>query len=136
MISINRFLEPSRDGPVPDPGFVEALMQMARLLLDAMARHVVRGSETDFSSLRRTLNELAQRMEGPQSAMTLPGIAGDATKALDTYYRRTTAYHREQHEERQSMIAMLPDTLADISGQTAVSVARLPAIEKQLKPTS
>ena len=111
MISIKRFLEPRRDGPVPDHSLVEALMQMARLLLDAMASHMVRGSDADFRSLRRTLNELAQRMEGPQSAMTLLGISSDAAEALDTYCQRTTAYHREQHEERQSMIAMLTDTL-------------------------
>ena len=112
MISIKRFLEPPRDGPVPDHSLVEALMQMARLLLDAMASHMVRGSDTDFRSLRRTLNELAQRMERPQSALTLLGIASDAAEALDTYCQRTTAYHREQHEERQSMIAMLTDTLS------------------------
>jgi GGDEF domain-containing protein len=136
MISIKRFLEPRRDGPVPDRGLVEALMQMAQLLLDAMASHVVRGSDADFRSLRRTLSELAQRMEGPQSAMTLLGISSDAAEALDTYCQRTTAYHREQHEERQSMIAMLTDTLADISGQTDASVARLQAIEKQVERAS
>lgn len=136
MISIKRFLEPPRDGPVPDHSLVEALMQMARLLLDAMASHMVRGSDTDFRSLRRTLNELAQRMDRPQSALTLLGIASDAAEALDTYCQRTTAYHREQHEERQSMIAMLTDTLADISGQTDASVARLQAIEKQVERAS
>ena len=136
MISIKRFLEPPRDGPVPDRSLVGALMQMARLLLDAMASHVVRGSDTDFRSLRHTLSELAHRMDGPQSAMTLLGIASDAAEALDAYCQRTTAYHREQHEERQSMIAMLTDTLADISGQTDASVARLQAIEKQVERAS
>jgi GGDEF domain-containing protein len=136
MISIKRFLEPSRDGPVSDRSLVEALMQVARLLLDAMASHVVRGTDSDFRSFRRTLSELAHRMAGPQSPVTLIGIASDAAEAMDTYCRRTTAYHREQHEERQSMIAMLTDTLADISGQTDASVARLQAIEKQVELAS
>ena len=136
MISIKRFLEPAPNGPVPDHSLIDALMQMARLLLDAMATHMVRGSEADFKSLRRSLDELAHRMEGPQSAMTLLGISSDAAEALDTYCQRTTAYHREQHEERQSMIAMLTATLADISGQTDASVARLQAIEKQVERAS
>ena len=89
MISIKRFLEPARDGPVPDHSLVEALMQMARLLLDAMASRVVPGSDADLKSLRRTLGELAHRMEGTQSSMTLLGIASDAAEALDTYRQRT-----------------------------------------------
>ena len=136
MISIKRFLQPPGDGPGPDRSLVEALLQVARLLLDAMASHVVHGIDSDLRSLRHTLSELAHRMEGPQSTMTLLGIASDAAEALDTYCRRTTAYHREQHEERQSMIAMLTDTLADISGQTDASVARLQAIEKQVEQAS
>jgi GGDEF domain-containing protein len=136
MISIKRFLEPPRDGPVPDRSLVRALIQMARLLLDAMADHVVRGSDADFRSLRQILSELTHRMDGPQSAMTLLGIASDAAEALDTYCQHTTAYHRERHEERQSMIAMLTDTLADISGQIDASVARLQAIGKQVEKAS
>ncbi len=136
MISIKHFLQPAPDGPVPDPGLVNALMQMARLLLDAVATHMVRGSEADFKSLRHSLDELARRMEGPQSALTLLSISSDAAEALDTYCQRTTAYHRAQHEERQSMIAMLTSTLADISGQADASVARLQAIEKQVERAS
>jgi hypothetical protein len=75
-------------------------------------------------------------MDGPQSDMTLLGISGDAAEALDTHCQHTTAYHREQHEERQSMIAMLTETLADISGQTDASVTRLQAIEKQVERAS
>jgi hypothetical protein len=136
MISIKRFLEPPRDGPAPDHNLIEALIQMGRLLLNAVATHMIRGNDADFRALRHTLNELAHRMEGPQSAMALLGISSDAAEALETYYQRTTAYLREQHEERQSMIAMLTDTLADITGQTDASVARLQAIEKQVERAS
>jgi GGDEF domain-containing protein len=141
MISIKRFLEQRLlerrcDATGPDPNLVEALMQMGRLLLDAMATHMVRGNETDFRSLGVRLNGLARQMDGQQSAMTLLGISSDAVEALETYCQHTTAYLREQHEERQAMIAMLTDTVAELSGQTDASVAGLQAIEKQVERAS
>jgi GGDEF domain-containing protein len=136
MISIKRFLDQRRDTAGPDPNLVEALMQMGRLLLDAMATRMVRGNEADFTSFRGSLNGLARRMDGPQSAMSVLGISSDAVEALEKYCQHTTKYIRVQHEERQSMIAMLADTVAELSGQTDASVARLQAIEKQVQRAS
>jgi GGDEF domain-containing protein len=136
MISIKRFLEQYRKVPAPDLDVREALTQMVRLLLDAMATHMVRGKEADFRSLRNTLSGLDRQMAGPQSAMSLLGISSDAVEALETYCQRTRDYLRELHEERQSIVAMLTDTVAQLAGQTDSSVARLQAIEKQVERAS
>ena len=136
MISIKQFLEQRRQGPAPEQDVVDALTQMVRILLDAMSAHMVRGKEADLRSLRRALGGLARQMERPQPAMTLLGIASDAVEALENYCQRTSDYLRERHEERQSIIAMLTDTVAELSGQTDASVARLQAIEKQVERAS
>src|ERR1035437_8906020 len=135
MISIKRLLE-GRDASGPDQNSVEALMRMSCVLLDAMAKHMVRGNETDIRIFRRTLNRLARHMEEPQSTMTVPDIFSGAVEALETYCQRTTEYFLEQNRERHSMVAMLADTVAELSGQTDVSVTRLQAIEKQIEQAS
>src|ERR1039458_8501335 len=129
MISIKRLLE-GRDASGPDQNSVEALMRMSCVLLDAMAKHMVRGNETDIRIFRRTLNRLARHMEEPQSTMTVPDIFSGAVEALETYCQRTTEYFLEQNRERHSMVAMLADTVADLS------VTRLQAIEKQIEQAS
>src|ERR1022692_4441048 len=146
MISIKRLLE-GRDASGPDQNSVEALMRMSCVLLDAMAKHMVRGNETDIRIFRRTLNRLARHLEEPQSTMTVPDIFSGAVEALETYCQRTTEYFLEQNRERHSMVAMLADTVAELSGQTDVSVAelsgqpdvsvtRLQAMEKQIEQAS
>jgi GGDEF domain-containing protein len=136
MISIKRFLEQRGKAPGAERDLVEATMQMGRLLLDAIADHMVRGNEADFRVLSRTLNRLARKMDGPQSAMSLLGISSDAVEAFETHCQRTTQYFREQNEEMQSMVAMLTDTVADLSGQTDASVDRLQKIERQVAQAS
>jgi GGDEF domain-containing protein len=133
MISIKQFLEQRGKGSGPKHDLVDALGQMGRLLLDAMATYVVRGTEADVEVFRRQLNRLARQMEGPQTAMTVLGATSDAVEALETYCESTAEYHRLQRVERQSMVAMLTATVADLAGQTDVSVGRLHTIEKQME---
>ena len=135
MISIKHFLEPPK-APVPDADIVEALMQMARMLLDAIRSHTVRGNEKDFASFRSTFTAVARQMEGPRSVIALQAISSNAAQALETYYLATTEYFREQNRERHAVVAMLTETVAEISGQTDESVARLQTIEKQIAQAS
>ena len=51
-------------------------------------------------------------------------------------YDRIVVKRVEEKEQMQSMVLMLTDTLADISGQSDVSVARLQSIEKNLEMAS
>ncbi len=136
MISIKRFLEQRSGGASPKHDVLEAALQMCRLLLDGLATHTVHGRGADFQSFGRTLKELAQRMNDPPSALDLLEISSDAVEALEAYSQRTTEYLREENEQLQSMVSMLTDTVADLSGQTDASVGRLQAIERQIEHAS
>lgn len=136
MISIKSFLDKYRDGPHPELDAAEAMKQMGRLLLDGMATHLVHGRATDCSVLRRSMEGLARQLDGPLTALDILGISSDAVEALEAYSFCTTEYLRAQQEQMSSMVAMLTDTLADISGQTDASAVRLQAIEKDLESAS
>ena len=136
MISIKRFLEQHSKSPGAERDLVEALMQMGRLLISAIATHMVRGNEADFQELRRTLIRLGRQLEGSPSAMDVLSISSDAVEAFETHCQRTAEYFRGQNEEKQSMVTMLTDTVADLSGQTDASVTRLQAIEKEVAQAS
>ena len=103
---------------------------------DGLATHMVRGRESEFKAFRRTMNGLARKMDRPLSAIDLLEISSEAVEALEAYSERTTEYLGEQNEYRQSMVAMLADTVADLSGQTDASVARLQSIEQQIERAS
>lgn len=136
MISIKRFLDQYHEESHPQLGLVDALKQMGRLLLDGMALHMVRGRQVDCDVLRETLSGLSNRIDEPQDALGFLGIASDASEALENYCRRTTDYFRAEKEQVTSMIGMLTDSLADISGQTDSSMSRLQTIEKDLEEAS
>jgi GGDEF domain-containing protein len=141
MISIKRFLDRHHDGPGPHTpagaeDVVAALTQMGHLLLGAIATNMVLGNEIDLMALRKTMNGLARQMAGPQTALNVLSISSDAIEGLETYCLNTTEYLREQNLERQSMVAMLTETVTDLSGQTDASVVRLHAIEKQVERAS
>jgi GGDEF domain-containing protein len=75
-------------------------------------------------------------MEEPPSALGLLSIASEAVEAVETYSQCTSRYLREESEQMQSMVAMLTDTVADLSGQTDESVGRLQIIERQIERAS
>jgi hypothetical protein len=136
MISIKRLLEGKNadrgQKNLPEP----PVRQMGSLLLDGMATHVVRGHETDLKVFRRTLTALERQINEPQSALGLLALSSDAVEALETYSRRTNAYVSEGNEQMSSMIAVLTETVVEMSDQTDASVARLQAIEKQVELAS
>jgi GGDEF domain-containing protein len=109
---------------------------MGRLLVDAVAANTIPGREADFRAFNRTMKGLAHKMEKPPSALSLLELSSEAVEAIETYAERTAGYYRERNEHLQSMVAMLTETLADVSGQSDDSVARLQAIEKQIERAS
>jgi GGDEF domain-containing protein len=135
MISIKQFLNP-RKAPEPKRDLIDALTQMGRLLLDAVATYTVRGTDADLEDFRRKLNRLARQMDTEQSPMSVLGMTSDAVEALETYCERTAKYNRAQREERQSMVAMLTETVAELAGQSESAVGRLQSIEKELGKAS
>ena len=138
MISIKRFLEQRRN-PNPPPGdgggdeVLQAALQMGRLLVDAIAAHMIRGREADFKAFNRTMKVLAHKMDKPPSSLSLLELSSEAAEAMETYTERTSDYFRETHEHMQSMVAMLTQTLSDITGHSDASIARLQAIEQQIE---
>lgn len=74
MISIKQFLETSRNSPPPKHDLLDALTQMGRLLLDAVAAYMVRGTDADLEDFRRKINRLVRQMDAPQSAMSVLSI--------------------------------------------------------------
>lgn len=137
MISIKRFLDQRlHKGTGPDRDVVEALSQVGRLLVDAIAAHTVRGRETDFNLLRGALRALARQIDEAKSAMGLLSASSDVVEAMETYCLHTTEYLQAEKDQMQSMVVMLTDTVADISGQSDISVLRLQTIEKDLELAS
>lgn len=136
MISIKQFLEQRRRPALAEGAVLEASLQMGRLLLDAMATHVVRGREADYRAFDRSVKELVRILDRSPSAFNLLEVASRAAEAVETHALRATEYFSEQKEQMQSMVAMLTETLADISGQTNASIARLQDIEQQIERAS
>jgi hypothetical protein len=63
-------------------------------------------------------------------------VAISALESLEKHAGRVAAYFGEQGRQMQAMLAMLTETVADISGQSEVSVARLLAIERRIEEAS
>src|SRR6266496_1016326 len=117
MISLKRFLDHHlTTSASPEHDISEAMRQAGQLLVDGIARNTVRGRETDFKTLRQALHLLTQQIDQPESAMSLLTSAGEVVEALETHHYHTTEYFRERKEQMRSMVLMLTDTLADISG--------------------
>ncbi|HEY2012667.1 MAG TPA: diguanylate cyclase [Bryobacteraceae bacterium] len=133
LISIKRFLDQRRGADGGEPDLIGALRQMGRLLLDGMATQIVGGRDADLQVLRRTLKGLVRQMDAPLSPLGVLGVSSDAVEALEAYFGLTTAYLNEGNEQIRSMISMLTETVADLSGQTDASVTRLQEIEKQVE---
>jgi hypothetical protein len=135
MISIKKFLEQRRSGQV-DPELLEAALQTGRLLLDAITTHMVCGRTADLKIFARIMKGLQRKMYEPPSALQLLEISSTASEAMETYARRTTDYIQAQNQQLHDIVAMLADTIAEISGQSDASVARLQSIEHEIERAS
>ena len=135
MISIKQFLEQRRGQETANPELLQASLEACSLLLDAVANHTVRGRDADYRVFEAALKELLSRMNEPPDALSLLGIASEAIEAMDNHTRQTSGYLREQNEQMQSIVGMLTDTLADVSGQADASVARLQGLMEQAATT-
>jgi hypothetical protein len=137
MISIKRFLEQHRNKDArPGDDILQASLQMGRLLLDALATRMNAGREADYKAFSLTMTGLLRKMDKPPSAFGLLELSSGAVEAMETYDERTAEYLRERNERMQSMLVMLTQTLADVSGQSDASVARLQSIEQQIESAS
>src|SRR5262249_14343858 len=102
----------------------------------AVASYTVRGRDPDFLNFRRAVKGLLHKLDERPTAIHLLGIASEVAETLEDYGQRTATYIRQQSEQMRSIVAMLSDTLADVSGQAQASVGRLQAIEQQIERAS
>ncbi len=136
MISIKRFLDQGEKRDSRTDDLVQAALQMARLLIEGIATHAVRGRDVDFRSFAEDLKGLSQKVEPPLSALKLLEISSETLETLENYSQRTEAYLREQRQLMQSILGVLTETLADVSGNSEEAVARLQSIEQQVERAS
>jgi hypothetical protein len=138
LISIKRYLDQrqSAASDSKDQNLTDALRHMACVLLDGMGAQAVPGRDADLRGLRAKLRMLEHQLVSPQPAMNLLVISSEALEALETYCQRTIAYFGDADALMRSMVVMLTETVAEISGHADSSVVRLQAIEKQLERAS
>jgi hypothetical protein len=97
---------------------------------------MVRGSEVDYSRFSGALNTLSREIGEPSSTLALCDVASRTVDTLRSYGQSTTNYFSQQNHQMQSMIAMLTQTVAEISGQSDDSISRLQAVEKEIEAAS
>jgi hypothetical protein len=97
MISIKQFLERRS---TPNSGeLLEAALQMGRLMIEAIATHVVRGRDGDLKVFARALKSLQRKMHEPPTALDLLEISSEASEAMETYARCTTEFIHAQNRK-------------------------------------
>ena len=135
MISIRQFLEKSGEPTPEDQELLRASLRLRRLLQDSASTgsHLAPEAATDFALKSQNL---LRCLEDATSGVDLVMIAGEALELHEESRRRSAEYYGEQGAQLQSMVAMLTNTLADISGQSDESVARLLDIERQIEHAS
>jgi GGDEF domain-containing protein len=135
MISIRRFLDRHPTDPPVGGELPEAVSQLQSLLQSGIAirAHVALAESRDFDSTSR---ELLRRLEEPPAPLELARIATAGLEASEKYTLVATEHLREQSGQMQSMVLMLTETVAHISGQSEGSVARLQTIERQIERAS
>jgi hypothetical protein len=133
MISIRRFLE--RSGDAPRSSLPEASLHLRGLLLDGIAprghlRHEAGGPGFELDS------NLLRLFEKATSPLQLLVIANQALEATQNEAKCATESNDEQRRRMQSMVAMLNETITEISGQSDASVVLLQGIEQQIERAS
>jgi GGDEF domain-containing protein len=134
MISIRRFLDRS-DPPADDHDLLAASLRLHELLLSEAAASDRPGhpaGEPDSGPK----SDLLHRLENATTPAEVLAIANQAVEAAHHDTRRAVAIGEEQRQQMQSMLAMLTETLADVSGQADTSVAQLQEIEHQVQRAS
>jgi GGDEF domain-containing protein len=134
MISIRRFLE-HPDATVPGNDLLAASLHLRDLLLDGTPAsghpaHPAGGADAGPHS------DLLHRLENAATPLELLAIANQAVEAAQHDTRRAVEFCEERGRQMQSMLVMLTEALADISGQADASVAQLQEIEQQIEQAS
>ncbi len=115
---------------------LKASADLRHLLVDGIAAQRQWGREVATPQFDLVAQALLHRLEEETSPVGLLAIATEMLEAFENQTRNATGYFREQCGQMQSMLAMFTETVADISGQSEASVARLQAVERQIERAS
>lgn len=130
FISIRRFLD-SR----PDQ-LAEALLRMARLMVQGIELHAVKGDAADYEKFRADMRRVHDSLAERPAASEVLVMAGTVVKAMEEYNSRASRYIHVQCAELQAMVGMLTKTMTSLATGSEVSVVRLQAVERQLHKAS
>jgi hypothetical protein len=89
-------------------------------------------------SIRRLLEQPTEAPAEDRELVeaTLIVVANEALEAIEEFRRQCTEYFMEQGSHLQSMLSMMANTVAEISGQSEHAVARLRSIERRIEHAS
>lgn len=82
------------------------------------------------------VKDLVSRLDAADSALQLLAVATDALESYTKDIQGASEFFAEHNSQMQSMVAMLTQTLAEVSGHSDASVARLHEIEQQIERAS
>lgn len=134
MISIKQLLE-RYERSSTNQQRLEGVSRLRGLLVEGLqARHESNwGITQDFTLSAR---DLLNRLEEDLSAAELLDLACETLDLFETHSKQATTFFHEQSRQMQSMVAMLTETIADISAQSDTSIATLQSIERQIEHAS
>ena len=134
MISIKQLLERYDSGSRKDERQAAATRLRELLVVGLQSRHEANwGITVDFTLGAR---EILNRLEGEMPLGALVDTACETLELLESHSRQATEFFHGQSLQMQSMVAMLTETIADISAQSDASVATLQAVERRIQHAS
>lgn len=136
MNSVRSLWEQSAGTTAEERPLLDTSLHLRRLLQEVIAIRGRYEQDSNLEKVQRQAQDLFRRLEEAVSAIDLAIIASEGLEAVEQYRRQSTEYFSEQGAQLQSMLAMLTTTLADITGQSETSVARLLEIERRIEQAS
>ncbi len=135
MISIRRLLERSPSAPDGDE-LLETAQRLRGILTDAQTWRRPLRRDLGIPDFKLSARNLLQRLEQAVTPQDLAALATDALHAAEDYIARMTELADEHGGQMQSIVAMLTKTVADLTGQSDASIARLQGIERRIEQTT
>ena len=130
FISLKRWLERGPDQ------LAEALLRMARLLVQGIELHAVKGDAADYEKFRADMRQVQQGLSEQPTPSEVLVLAGTVVTAMEDYNRRTSRFMQIQCAELQTMVSMLTKTMTALTSGSETAVARLQSIEQHLHKAS
>jgi hypothetical protein len=112
---------------------LDAYKRATLLILEALGRQAAAGAESDHADFRDRIAEAVARMS-PQDARGQDVLisSGVVSEAVHEYNRHVIAAVRARRLELEAVVALLTETMAQVSSGSAKSLGRLKDIEHRL----